>query len=60
MVKLTGICHDYDGKTVLENRNLTVLPVRKRRTRQQPKKEHVIARSEATWQSPQFCWDYQW
>ena len=26
MVKLTGICHAYDGKTVLENRNLTVLP----------------------------------
>ena len=22
MVKLTGICHAYDGKTVLENRNL--------------------------------------
>lgn len=26
MVKLTGICHAYDGKTVLENQNLTVLP----------------------------------
>ena len=26
MVKLTGICHAYDGRTVLENQNLTVLP----------------------------------
>ena len=26
MVKLTGICHAYDGKTVLENQDLTVAP----------------------------------
>ena len=26
MVKLTGVTHAYDGKTVLENRNLTLVP----------------------------------